>query len=446
MPFFGITIRFNEMGGNMICPKCGTVLSDAAKFCGSCGAAVASASGADVAPAFDANDEQTVFLSAEQPTSSPAPIQQNEDTLSNADVKNTAADLPFPDPVPVYQQPPQAPVYQQPVQQYPSQQTNFTSAPVAKKKIHGGVVAVVCILFGILIFLLGLYAAVAQSTRTMLDEKQLSQEIKEIDVLDVVVGDIMCSDFLREDIEQLLNDYHKNIDDIDDDTTVSEFVIIIADDEDVTEKTLRKIVDETTVMDYICDVVESYEKYILQNKDGNVVTVDSLKELMDKNVDEVSEVLGRMFQIDEEMLDEELENNKDKIRDINPQNALDGIGGTTSLLLSPAFIIGAAAAVIILLILIGVICRSFCAPLATGGICSVLVGGVLIAVCTAKNAIADIIGFSYSAVNDVLFELLDSTLLGEMLRCGVIIAAAGVVLIIAAIIVKVVTASVRRVN
>jgi len=309
-----------------------------------------------------------------------------------------------------------------------------------------GVVITVCILFGLLIFVLMLAAGIAFSARSTLADGKISAEIQKIEILDTVVGDILLSDMLSDDIEGILKDFDKDLGDIDESTTVSEFVMIIADDEKVTEKNLEKVIEDTTFLAYIGDVVAGYEDYILNDKENDLLSEKAIKKLIDKNIDEVSDAMGANFRIDQDMLDEELAKNKDTIENVNPQNALGGIGSITSVVLSPIVIIAAVALALIFAVLAGLICKSVSAPMMTFGVCSVLSGGVMVAVCLLKSVVADAIGMSYSVIEDVAFELLDNTLLGDVMKYGLIILGVGVVCIIAAIIIKAVGSKSRAKN
>ncbi len=316
---------------------------------------------------------------------------------------------------------------------------------VAKKRVPLAVVIILSVLFGVLIFSFGLYAAFAQSVQSTLSNNMISKQVATSNPLDVQIGDLLLSDEFEDDFEDLLEDYNNDIDDIDESTTVSEFILLISKTDRLNKKDLKEIVEDTSILPYVAKVVASYENYILTGEGEEVVSADEISDLIDDNIDDIEDIMDAELKLNEDKLKEGLEDNEDMLEDINPENALGDLGKVTSTALSPVVIIAAAALALIFTILLGIICKSVSASMMTFGICATFIGITMVSLCIAKDIVVDKIGVSYAVIDDFLFGMLDASLFAQIRKIGLVTLAAGIAFIaISIVIINVKKASARK--
>ncbi|MBQ4165071.1 MAG: hypothetical protein IJD85_01980 [Oscillospiraceae bacterium] len=467
----------------MFCTKCGAQLKENSKFCTCCGARVAPAEPVvpaqpDVAaPAEPVTPAQPEFVAPAEPVApaqpevaapaEPVVPAQPEVAAPAEPVAPAQPEVVAPvEPVapaqpevaaPVEPVAPAQPEVAVPVEPIATAQPEVAAPvepvapallgeqplsykPVRRKGAPIGVTIAVSILFGIIIFGLLLSSILLASTNDTLSKAKISDEIAHVDPLDIVVGDLLLSDLMYDDIEELLNGYGVDISNIRPQMTIGEFALLfVPDDIDISKAQLAEIIDEVEAMQLISDVAESYEEYIMYGRDGNAISVDKIKDIIKANITEVADICKLPLEIDNKMLDIELENNRSSIEGINPQNSLNGVGGVSSVVLSFPVILGALVLALVLGALIGVIGKTLFAPLLTFGICATVSGAILLLIPLLSGTIIDMLGVSFEIVSGLALELLGKTLFGPFTLFGAITAGIGVLMIGAAVIVKVVS-------
>ena len=307
---------------------------------------------------------------------------------------------------------------------------------VTKKRRPLAVRIIIPILFGILIFALMIAPLTLLGARNTLEARALSGKVQQLQPLDIVVGDLIKSGELGSDLTHQLYSYGVDPDDIKEDTKLSELVTILADGE-VSYRQLREIAAEARIMEQLGDVVEAYEHYLLTNESRNVISTDKIKELIYDNIDKVSDICGVPFVIHENELDDALEDNESIIESINPQNALNGYGSITSMLLSYVAIFGVLGLAVLFAVIVGLICKSWFSPLMTFGVCAFLSGGIFIALNLLADTIVSMTGFNYAVITSVAVPIVKETLLSQLFTIGIIAASAGALLIAIAIVINV---------
>ena len=467
----------------MFCTKCGAQLKENSKFCTCCGARVAPAEPVapaqpDVAAPVETAAPAQPDVAAPVETAAPAQpdVAAPVETAAPAQPEVAApvepaapaqpeVDAPV-EPVvpaqpevaaPVESAAPAQPEVAAPVEPVVPVQPEFVAPveleepeqlgeqplsykPVRRKGAPIGVTIAVSILFGMIIFGLLLSSMILASSNETLSKAKISHEIAHIEPLDIVVGDLLLSDMMYDDIEELLNEYGIDVRNIRPQTTIGEFILLfVPDDLDVSKTELAEIINEVEVMQLVSDVAESYEEYIMYGRDGNAISVKKIKDIIKANIAEVAAICELPLGIDNKMLDIELENNRSSIEGINPQNALNGVGGVSSVVLSFPVIMGAFALALVLGALVGVIGKTLFAPLLTFGICATVSGGILLLIPLLSGAIMDMLGISFEIVSGLALELLGNTLFGSFILYGAISAGIGVLMIGAAVIVKIVS-------
>ncbi len=326
--------------------------------------------------------------------------------------------------------------------EFPSQQSDMQqpeSTPVAKNnKPHIAVAVLVSVLFGIVIFALFLGSAVLGGTKDTLSEAKLSESIKKSDPLDWVVGDIVLSDAFRNDIEDLLEDNKSQaeMDDFDEDTTLKEFVVVVAGEDKINEDQVEEIAEEIKLLDTITDVVAGYERYFLENDDKEIISTNDIEDMVEESIDVAQEVSGKTLRINTEKLDEALEANEQTIDKINPSKLLGDVGAITSVVLSSAVIIGIFVLAMILVILVGIITKRVSAAAITFGACSFAAGLVLVIVPTIAQIAIEKLGVSFELVSSFGADILGDTLFASYKQYGLLALACGAGVIIAVIAAK----------
>jgi len=425
----------------MFCTKCGAQLKENSKFCTCCGARVAPVEPiAPVQPDVAAPAESVV--PAQPDVAAPAePVVPAQPEVAAPVEPVVSAQPEFAAPVePIAPAHPEFVAPAEPIAPALLGEQPLRYKPVRRKGAPIGVTIAVSILFGMIIFGLLLSSMVLASTNDTLSKAKISDEIAHVDPLDIVVGDLLLSDMMYDDIEELLNGYGVDISNVRPQMTIGEFALLfVPDDIDISKAQLAEIIDEVEAMQLISDVAESYEEYIMYGRDGNAVSVNKIKDIIKANITEVADICRLPLEIDNKMLDIELENNRSSIEGINPQNSLNGVGSVSSVVLSFPVILGAVLLALVLGVLIGVVGKTLFAPLLTFGICATVSGTILLLIPLLSGTIIDMLGVSFDIVSGLALELLGKTLFGPFILFGVIAASIGVLMIGAAVIVKVVS-------
>ncbi len=431
----------------MFCTNCGFQLGEGVKFCTQCGTKLAVD---PVQPVFAASPVQQAEAPIEQPEPVAEPMSAPmEEVALIAEPAPASIEQPEPvaEPVPApmeevapIAEPVTAPIEQPTEYIYEDQpaayKLNEPEAVAAKKRRPLAVRIIIPIVFGIFIFVLLMASTTLLGVRNTLETNALSDKVEQIQPLDIVVGDLIKSGKLGESINEQLYSYNITPDDIKYDTTLGELVVIFSEG-NVSSRQLRNIIAEVNVMERLGDVVESYERYLLTNESQNILSKAKIKELIYDNIDEVSDICGASFSIDESLLDEALEDNESTINGINPQAALNGYGSLTSLALSYIVIFGTLGLAVVFAVLIGVICKSWYSPLLTFGICAFLSGGLFIALHLLVDTIVGMTGFDYAVVTSLAVPIVKETLLSQLFTIGIIAASAGALMIAAAVVINV---------
>lgn len=317
----------------------------------------------------------------------------------------------------------------------PSVQAAEAVAPVKKKS--GAKTVILSILFGIFIFIFGLVSALGESVRATLSANMLSTAVAESDMSSVVVGDILND----EKVQQMAEDFGGDFSGLDEDATIAE---ALDGNSIFDKKSAEKFLNNSFMTKYIGDVVKSYELYLLYNVEGDCLSGEKLSELAGENLDELSDICGAEVYIVEDEMDDYISSVSAQTEGFNPQNALGGVGEISSVVLSPVVLIAIAVIALLFAVILGATTNDVSAAILTTGICALLIGGLMLAVCEFKQKLFEFAGLTYEAVTGYASELLDASVCINLEKYGFIIVCAGAVLFIAAIIIKIAVSAARK--
>ncbi len=334
---------------------------------------------------------------------------------------------------------------------------SYIAEPVRKKSMAK--IIIFSLLFGLFILVFGSATAITGIARDVLAGHNLSEAVADSQLSEIVIGDIILDasfgDFLAEQLEdngldkETAEEVSKDInmfieENIDDDTTIGELAVMLADDEDIKTKDVEKLITASGLTRAIADVVAAYEDHLVTGEDVTCLSVSKIMKIIEKFHEEFDDRTDTHYSIDLDMIENVIEDNDDILKDIAPQKTIPGISKYTSLALSPVTIILLAVFTALFAVLVAVTSKSIPAAFVTTGVCSMLIGIAFIITTFLDKTFLKLIGLEYDVINTFVKELLDEALFSEMFRYGIIIAVAGVVSVVIGVVISVTASAVAR--
>lgn len=433
MPQFSAARRVIVRYEKMFCPNCGNQIADNAKFCSACGSPIAQAA----APAEPAKPVEPVapveFAQPVVPVEPVIPAAPAQPVIPAAPSEPVVPAAPVEPVIPAvpaeteYSAPAQ-PVYSSPA---PGSQT----AAVRKKRVPVGVVILLSILFGILIFVLTAGGTAGFAVRTTLAKNQISENIASLNPAELEIGDVLSDD----DILALMEENGIDTDNLDDDMTLAEAIAVLSKLPDINAKGVKSIIDKSSIMPFVGDVVKSYEDCLLTGSAKNVLTKAQLIKLIEENEDKLYKYANYDVQYNMDLIEQDLDNMEDDLKALAPSKVLKPVTGITKIVLSLPALIGMLALAAVLIFLLGLSTKSAGAALMTGGVCAVITGGILTVASFMVPTVLNMAGIHFESVIS-LATAITAPLVHNILLCGLIALGAGAVMIIAAVIINIVSA------
>ncbi len=314
--------------------------------------------------------------------------------------------------------------------------------PVRKpaKKLNMAVTIVISILFGIMSFAFVTTAFTVGSVKQGLAENALSDGIEDIDLEDIVVGDLLCSpkfeNFVRANNIVLPEKKAEK----------AELAEVIAlsvrvNSKNLTSDQVEEIISRLRISEELSVIVKAYEDYLITGKPGDELSDgigEEIKRIVkngEKTVSEITEM--RLADNYEEKLDDIINDNQDLLDSILPENSLKSASGVINIVCNPIVLIASLVLSVVMIALIWVISKRVAAALMTGGIVFTLIGCVFVAASIVIQDLTMISVLNYSCVEDVLSPLLYNAFGSNLLYSGLICVGTGVVLIAAFVITKI---------
>lgn len=380
----------------MFCMNCGAKLaSDDSKFCLNCGAPVKSIA----LKAFDDNaaemrtDEGLSAAGTEMPSenaeasaAAPSAVLVDEKTEAAASEKNNAVSL--------------------------------SASAVRKKR---SVVPVV--LFSVLAFIFALYALTAFNVRYVLSENRLSDAVSHCNPSNVKIGELAKQDFIVEMAKS-------NPDVLSEEMTLAEMVSELSFVAGLEPDEIERILDETDIMGFVGGVIASYENYLLEGTADDTVSDAKIKRLIEKNADKIEDISYVNVLEYRETINQTLNDNKKLLKQLNAEKLLEPAGGIAPILLADWAIAAAAGLAFSCFVMAVLTTKRFTASFIGLGTVLFLVGGLSAALALFGTEYIKGIKLLGRSVMTFIGELVGSAVASTFIFNGLIVLAAGAVIII----------------
>ena len=309
------------------------------------------------------------------------------------------------------------------------------------KKMKLSVSVILAAVFGLFAFVFGIFSFVGGTVRMGLSSGELSAEISELEIGKIVVGDILVQDSMADVVKDngiVLPEKHPER------ATIADIVACTINDyvhtADLTADQINEIFRRAHVGEELSSLVKAYEEYIVTGDTEEFADglCKEIKDLVKRSENNVINIAGMRLADDyEEQLDNALDGERNSIESILPGEALDGVSGLIRFALSPVTLIAALVLAVVLVVLEWVITKRVNAALMAGGAAFTLIGIILTAASIILSNLTMIGGLDYTVVNKVVSPMLYNTFGFKLLTGGLITLGVGLVLIAIFIVMKV---------
>lgn len=380
----------------MFCMNCGAKLaSDDSKFCLNCGAPVKSIA----LKAFDDN-------AAEMRTPESVNAAGTEKPSENAESAAAA---------------PSAVLVDEKTEAAASEKNNAVSLSAAAVREKRSVVPVV--LFSVLAFVFALYALTAFNLRFVLSENLLSDAVSHCNPSNVKIGELAKQDFIVEMAKS-------NPDVLSEEMTLAEMVSELSFVAGLEPDEIELMLEETDIMDFVGNVIASYEKYLLEGEADDTVSDIKIKKLIEKNADKIEDISYVNVLDYRETINQTLNDNKKLLKQLNAENLLEPAGGIAPILLADWAIAAAAGLAFSCFVMAVLTTKRFTASFIGLGTVLFLAGGLSAALALFGTEYIKGIKLLGRSVMTFIGELVGSAVASTFIFNGVIVLAAGAVIII----------------
>ncbi len=456
----------------MFCPNCGSSVGDNSKFCGVCGYKLW-ASEAPMVPAESSQPAQPVQeaapaageaapvaaapvdSTAAQPADQGSSVLHGGQSLFSTPIGETPQEV-LPEAISPMQNtaqpdigapaqggftpasgnvPPLQPQYAQ------YQQAESYTIPVRRqvKKMHIAVSIVLAVVFGLFAYSAGMSAFTGAVVRMGLSSHSVSEQMRNIEIGDIVIGDLLSREAMQDIVEKnSIRLPEKRVQK----ATLADIVALSVDTghEPLTAEQVKKILAKSKAADRLADLVACYEDYILTCRydDFEDGVGEEIKNIVKKTEASVIEITNLRLADDyEEQLDKILDDNDDALEAVLPDNAIANSAQALSITLAPAALIAYLVLCLVLIALPSLITKRLGLSLMTGGVVFSVIGLGMIASSVVISCLGSFPWLGVSIVKDVLVPVVYNAFGFRTLIGGLIALGAGLVLIAAFIVLRV---------
>lgn len=378
----------------MFCPKCGFESPEGRGFCMQCGAR----------------------------------LPDNEASGSASEKISTAASAPE---IPAFQS--AAPVNTITVFEAPAKENTakkkLPKSAAVRKKAPASVITILTIVFGLFIFIFGLYSAVALPVSGALSNNAVSSAFVESKPAEVLVGELAED----EDFIAFLDEQNLYTENLSEDMTLAEFIVETSGMVNLDEEDIEEILEVSPIMELIGSIIKSYEDYIVTGNTDLTLSRSELKKQIEELRSSLLKYANYDINDDKELLEELIDSNIKDIKKIHPEETIGNLGSFTAFILNPIVIVAIIALGLAMIVILIVVSRNPVPTLMMSGIQLIIDGAVASVISLLPDTIIKSAGITVRSQRKYILEII-SPLTNNLLISGLIFAAVGAVLIIAAII------------
>ncbi|MGN0578619.1 MAG: hypothetical protein ACI4J4_08365, partial [Ruminiclostridium sp.] len=303
-----------------------------------------------------------------------------------------------------------------------------SKTPATKEKTKVGVI-LLSVFFGIIIFVFGLYGALALPVSVTLADNELSYSLRQSNPSEVLLGKLAEN----EDLIAFLDEMDLCTDSLSSDMNLSEFIAAVSGIRGFTDEDVAEILEKSDIMAFAADILMGYEDYIRTGTDSLTLNRTQLKKLVDALREPILEYSDYDIIADKLLLDSLIDENMKEIKKIHPSETIGGLSTLTSILLNPVVIIAVLVLAVLLILCLIAVGRSPVPALLAGGIPLLIDGGVTAGASLLADLILKSAGVALRSQREFILGVI-SPLTDKLLFCGLFFAAVGAVLIIGAVI------------
>lgn len=307
-------------------------------------------------------------------------------------------------------------------------------APVSGKKKRKqagmGATAALSVIFGIFVFVFLLSGQILIAARKTVSEGGLSKAIVNSNPSEVKVGSFAKSDSMK----KILENVDVDIDEIDEDTTLSELIPKLFVDTDVNPDDVEAMFNETDILDILTSITGNYEEYLLTGETSSEIDVDSIMVQIKSHNSDFKKYLNVDIYDYTDSIEAGLNEAKDDIENLNPENALGGMGDVLTVALNPGVIVSVFVMAVIMALLIFLITNRFKPAMLTFGVGCFLSGLIMAIVSLFNSGLISLIADLDSNIAQYISSILNASFFDFALIIALIVAGVGLLLIVIRII------------
>lgn len=396
----------------MFCQQCGSEIAEGNQFCTQCG--------------FSAEESKKYLISRNE--EEPAPKNADQQQSVNTPSAEKIGDAPVTD-------------IDDGKDTDADKETDEAAKPIfvssasvkTKKQLSPAPTAILCVVFGLLCFIMLLFSQILITARNSLLNGSISAAVINSNPSEIKVGSYVKSESMKEILEKADIDPEQ----LDEDITLSEFIPMLVTDKNIDPEKIEEFFNDSDIMNIFSSLTGNYEEYLITGETSDEISVKSIIDSIKNHRKEIKEYFN--VDIDEytESIEDGLKNVKTEIKNLNAENALGEMGKYIHIILSPAAIILAIVLAVIFAALIFITTKRVKPALLTLGISSLTAGLAVLAVSIFNSLIMSSAMSLDKTVSKFLSSILNNAFFDFSLKLSLIYAGFGILLIVVRILINV---------
>lgn len=310
---------------------------------------------------------------------------------------------------------------------------DYSIKPEKRPKASVPVTVIVCIVFGLLAFVFAMCSAVFLSAKSILSASAVSSAVGEVNPADWEIG--MFLD--EESIADIAEKWYLPKDKISEDSTIAEIISDSASQYKlhISAMDIDELMDESGVMPAVGELIGAYERYLLTGEDEEPFSRKALFSEIKRHKSEIEEYTGVDISRFYDDIEKTLKDNSKDLSKLNPSELTNGAGKYTSLAFSLPVIIGCLAMAVVMAGLAALITKRPVACVRTLGIVLTAAGALLItAALMIPTVLKSALTMLQSSAVRYISDILNKSITPILIKNGAVFAAAGVLMIVISIV------------